>query len=113
LPDQLSKEIRIKTRVIKKLPISISETAIDKINQIKMEKKIGKEYYLRLGVKSAGCGVGSYVIGFDHKNEKDELFEIDNLQIIIEKIQVMYLAGKIVDFGESEGRLGFIFRETS
>ena len=95
----------------KKLPISITEKAIAKIDQIKKEKKISDAYFLRIGVKSAGCGVGSYVIGFDHRNEKDETFEIDQLQIIIEKIQVMHLAGKSIDYGKSDGQLGFIFRE--
>ena len=93
----------------KKLPIVISEQAINKIQEIRSEKKIADDYLLRIGVKAAGCGIGSYIIGFDHYNEKDEIFELGPIRIVIEKIQLMHLAGKKVDYGESEGEKGFIF----
>jgi len=99
--------------VKKKLPITISENALSKILEIKAKKEIADKYYLRLGIKSAGCGVASYIIGFDHLNEKDEVFELGELKIIIEKIQLMYLAGKSIDFGEADGETGFIFRENN
>ena len=31
--------------------------------------------------------------------------------VIIEKIQVMYLAGKKVDYDEVDGEIGFVFRD--
>ena len=94
----------------KKLPITITDHALRKILEIKSDKKIADDYFLRLGVKSAGCGIGSFIIGFDYPGEKDEIFELDQLKIIIEKVQVMHLAGKSIDYGESDGELGFIFR---
>jgi len=98
-------------QVKKKSPIAITDTAYKKIQEIKAQKQIAEEYFLRVGVKSAGCGIASYIIGFDHANEKDEVFELENLKIIIEKMQVMYLAGKSVDYGEANGEIGFIFRD--
>ena len=95
----------------KKAPVSITPKAVEKIREIRSAKQIAEDYLLRLGVKSAGCGVASYIIGFDHSNEKDEVFEIDSLKIAIEKIQVMHLAGKSVDYGEADGETGFIFRD--
>ena len=97
----------------KKFPIRVTVAAHDKILEIRKNKKIDDSYHLRLGVKSAGCGIASYVIGFDHLDEKDEIFDLNDIRIIIEKIQLMYLAGKTVDYGESEGDIGFIFRENS
>ena len=94
----------------KKAPISITKIALEKIREIKSAKEIGDDYYLRLGVKSAGCGVASFVLGFDRKEAGDELFEWDGLELIIEKRQVMYLAGKQVDYGQSDGEVGFVFR---
>ena len=99
--------------VKKSLPISISKKAQEKIIEIKETKNISDDYCLRLGVKPAGCGIASYVIGFDHTNEKDEVFELNGLKLIIEKIQVMYLAGKSIDYGESGGETGFIFKENN
>lgn len=93
------------------LPITISTKATKQILSIKKHKQIADEYYLRLGVKSAGCGIASYIIGFDHVNEKDEIYEMGDFNIIIEKIQVMYLAGKSIDYGEADGATGFIFKD--
>ena len=95
----------------KNLPITISTKATKQILSIKKQKQIADDYYLRLGVKSAGCGIASYIIGFDHANEKDEIYEMGEFNIIIEKIQVMYLAGKSIDYGEADGAIGFIFKE--
>jgi iron-sulfur cluster assembly accessory protein len=99
--------------VKKKLPINITLAAYDKILEIRKNKKIDNSYLLRLGVKSAGCGIASYIIGFDHLDKKDEVFHLNDIRIIIEKVQLMHLAGKTVDYGESEGDIGFIFRESS
>jgi iron-sulfur cluster assembly accessory protein len=95
----------------KKLPISISENAIFKILEIRTNKRITQDYHLRLGVKSAGCGIASYVIGFDHANEKDVIYKLNEFTVIIEKIQVMHLAGKTIDYGDVDGETGFIFRD--
>jgi len=99
--------------VKKKLPINITLAAYDKILEIRKNKNIDNSYLLRLGVKSAGCGIAAYVIGFDHLDEKDEIFDLNDISIIIEKVQLMHLAGKTVDYGESEGDIGFIFRENN
>ena len=96
----------------KKLPLSIAENAISKILEIRKNKQITEDYHLRLGVKSAGCGVASYIIGFDHATEKDVIYELSEFSVIIEKIQVMHLAGKIIDYDEVDGETGFIFRES-
>lgn len=97
----------------KKAPVSISSEALQKVREIKAAKKIDDDYLLRIGVKPAGCGIASYVIGFDHANEKDEIFEVEDVKIIIEKIQVMHLAGKSVEYGEADGQTGFIFKDPS
>jgi len=97
---------------MKKLPLTITDAAYQKILKIKQQKSIDDDYCLRLGVKSAGCGIASYMIGFDHKTEKDEFYRLEDFAVIIEKIQVMHLAGKKVDFDKVDGENGFVFRET-
>ncbi|NJN24733.1 MAG: iron-sulfur cluster assembly accessory protein [Cyclobacteriaceae bacterium] len=83
-----------------------------KIRQIREKKQIDTKYALRLGIKPAGCGVASYLIGFDTIGLKDELFELEGLQIVVEKAQLMYVAGKTVDWvTDIDGEQGFVFRE--
>ena len=98
---------------MKKLPLTITSNAYNKILDIKQHKNIDDEYCLRLGVKSAGCGIASYVIGFDHQAEKDEIYQLEDITVVIEKIQVMHLAGKKVDFEEVDGEYGFVFKENN
>jgi iron-sulfur cluster assembly protein len=95
----------------KQLPLTITDLAYQKIVAIRNDKSISRDYALRLGVKSAGCGIASYVLGFDHQTGKDEKYELADFNVIIEKIQVMYLAGKKVDYDEVEGEIGFVFRD--
>jgi iron-sulfur cluster assembly protein len=110
LPHQLLNKKKINSGLVKKkLPIVISDQAVSKIEEIRKNKKISEDYFLRIGVKPAGCGIGSYIIGFDHRTEKDEVFELSTIKIIVEKIQLMHLAGKSIDYGESAGEIGFIF----
>ncbi len=52
----------------KKAPVSISASALEKISEIRAAKQIDDAYLLRVGVKPAGCGIASYVIGFDFAN---------------------------------------------
>ena len=98
---------------IKKLPLTITDVAYQKIIEIRKKKGIDEQYCLRLGVKSAGCGIASFVIGFDHKTDKDELYALQDFNVIIEKMQVLHLAGKKVDFDEIDGEKGFVFRENN
>ena len=96
-----------------KLPLTISDNAYQQILEIRKVKQIDAKYKLRLGVKSAGCGIASFVIGFDHASKKDKVYPLEDFDVIIEKIQVMYLAGKTVDFGEVDGEKGFVFRDAN
>jgi len=74
-----------------------------------MSKKIPAEYCLRIGVKGAGCAGVSYLLGFDKKKSTDQSFQIDGLEVIVEKKDYIHLMGLEVDYyKESDGK-GFIF----
>ena len=94
----------------KRPPLFITKKATEKILEIKRQKEIDDSYYLRLGIKPSGCGIASHIIGFDHPNDKDEQYEYEGIKIIIEKMHLMYLAGKSVDYGVFDGETGFVFR---
>lgn len=111
MPDQIRLKIETVSEEKKKLPLSISDKAYNKIIEVRNHKNISDDYCLRLGVKSAGCGVASYIIGFDHRTEKDEQFQLPDFRVVVEKLQLMYLAGKIVDFDLIDGQEGFVFRD--
>jgi iron-sulfur cluster assembly protein len=91
-------------------PVSITPEAIKEIKNILKNKGIPADYGLRLGVKGGGCGV-SFKLGFDHEKEGDMTYVVDEIQILIQKKETMFLVGKKVSFyDEADGR-GFIFEQ--
>lgn len=90
------------------LPIEITARALVEVKNILENKGIPKDYGLRVGVKGAGCGVG-FKLGFDKKKDSDDEYFIDDIQVLIQKKEMMFLAGKKIEFyDEIDGR-GFVF----
>jgi len=90
-------------------PITITEGALKEVRLLVYEKEIPADHSLRIGVKGGGCSGMSYVLGFDIKQDGDDIFEQDGIKIIINKAQAMYLAGMEVDFMNGLKNRGFVF----
>ncbi len=95
--------------VDKKAPIVLTEGAINEVKALMMEKNIPAGYGLRIGVKGGGCAGFSYLLGFDNAQDKDNVYTIDNFQLIIEKAHELYLAGTELDFMTGLDNRGFVF----
>ena len=78
-------------------PISLTESAVNEIRNIISEKQIPADYGLRVGVKGGGCSGMSYILGFDLQKENDNVYQVGDIQIIMEKSHGMYLAGMEID----------------
>ncbi|MEL6922408.1 MAG: iron-sulfur cluster assembly accessory protein, partial [Bacteroidota bacterium] len=62
-----------------------------------------------VGVKGGGCSGFSYVLGFDVKKEKDEVYEINGMTVFMEKAHAIYLIGIEIDWMEGLQNRGFTF----
>ncbi|MGB3180514.1 MAG: iron-sulfur cluster assembly accessory protein [Cyclobacteriaceae bacterium] len=91
------------------VPVSITSKAAVEVKNILEKKNIPTGYGLRIGVRGAGCGGMSYVLGFDKKKDEDEHYTIEDIPVYVEKKHVMYLAGLVVDFYEGADARGFMF----
>ncbi len=70
----------------------------------------GKGIGLRLGVKTTGCSGMAYVLEFvDVLNDEDEIFEQDNVKIVIDPKSLVYLDGTELDFVKEGLNEGFQF----
>lgn len=93
-------------------PVTISPRAAEEILKIIKTKNIPVGYGLRVGIKGAGCGGVSMLIGFDKKKDTDLCYEIGEIPVFVDKKHTMYVIGKEVDFYESEDTRGFMFVDT-
>ena len=95
--------------VITKSPVQISESALKQLHRIKEEQNLNDEHGLRIGVKGGGCSGFTYVLGFDLPKEKDQIFELGGLKILMEKSHGIYLLGMEIGWHEGLNNRGFTF----
>ena len=93
----------------KLIPMQITETALAQLKKIKAEAAIPDDHGLRIGVKGGGCSGFSYILGFDMKKEADEVFEIGEIKVFMEKAHGLYLLGMEIDWLDGLNNRGFVF----
>lgn len=66
--------------------------------------------FVRVGVKSGGCSGLSYELKFDsEKTETDQVFEDNDVKIIVDKKSYLYLIGTTLDYSGGLNGTGFVF----
>ncbi len=97
------------SETIAKSPILLTPGAIKQLKRIKTEQNIDDNHGLRIGVKGGGCSGFSYVLGFDHQKEKDEVYQIEGMKVLMEKSHGIYLLGMEIDWQDGLENRGFTF----
>lgn len=92
-------------------PVLFTESAIAELKNLLYEKDLenNPDMYLRIGVKGGGCSGLSYILGFDQKQDGDEMFEVEGIKAIMSKAHALYLLGMEVDYINGLNNRGFIF----
>ncbi|HEU5054202.1 MAG TPA: iron-sulfur cluster assembly accessory protein [Hanamia sp.] len=94
--------------IINKNPVTFTRSAAQELKRlINEENNSGK--FLRIGVKGGGCSGMSYVLGFEDKTEKDEVFEIDGISCIINPAHLIYLNNMEIIWEGGLNARGFTF----
>ena len=66
--------------------------------------------YVRVGVKSGGCSGLSYELKFDsEKIDGDQIFEDNDVRIVVDKKSYLYLIGTTLDYSGGLNGTGFVF----
>ena len=73
------------------------------------EDGFDQSQYLRVGVKGGGCSGLSYVLGFDKKQDDDQIYDIEGIPVIMKQAHGIYLYGIQVDYQGGLNARGFIF----
>jgi iron-sulfur cluster assembly protein len=92
-------------------PVKITDKAIDKIHKIIKAKRIPDYYGLRVGIQGGGCGrMSSNMLGFDTKKEHDIEYTVHDIRLLVDKRQVIFLAGITIEYFQDDREQGFIFQ---
>lgn len=90
-------------------PVTLSAGAVAELKRLMNEEGFDKSQLLRIGVKGGGCSGMTYVLGFDHKQENDDEFEIDGIHCIMTRSHEIYLMGMEIDYQSGLNSRGFTF----
>lgn len=90
------------------MAISMTASAADRVRSFLQNR--GKGVGLRVGVKTTGCSGLAYVLEFvDELNEDDQVFEYDDLKLIVDGKSLVYIDGTELDFVKEGLNEGFKF----
>ncbi len=95
------------------MSISVSDRAAERIKKIREEKQLPNEAKVRVGVVSGGCSGLTYDLDFDNRppdeSQKDQLFEDNGVELVIDMRSFLYLSGTQLDYTEGLNGEGFHF----
>ncbi len=95
-------------RDLESQPVCFTKGALEELIRLKKSLHV-EDQKLRVGVKGGGCSGLSYLLAFDQATDKDRLFEIQGLEVIMEPAHVMYVLGMEIDYQQGLDSRGFTF----
>lgn len=93
-------------------PVTLSKRAAEEVRKIMDTKSIPVDYGLRVGIRGSGCGGASLIIGFDKQKDSDISYEVEGINMLVDKKHTLYVIGKEVDFYDGADKRGFMFVDT-
>jgi iron-sulfur cluster assembly protein len=90
--------------------IKVTDKAKDRILDLKQDENKQSERHLRVSVTGGGCSGLMYNLSFDQEvSEADQVFEDNQVKILVDKKSLLYLLGTTLDFSDGLNGKGFQF----
>lgn len=90
-----------------KAAITLSDKAVGKIGELLASQPDSSEQALRVAVRGGGCSGFQYALAFDKAKEDDNVFEVDGVAVIVDKVSMQFVFGSEVDYVEGLQGAGF------
>jgi iron-sulfur cluster assembly protein len=88
----------------------VSETAKDKIQELKTAGEISEAHFIRVAVTSGGCSGLTYDMDFDTEDkEGDQIFEDNGVKIVTDLRSFLYVCNTTLEFSGGLDGKGFYF----
>ena len=93
-------------------PILMTEKAAAEVKRYMAQQEaegVKEKLYLRLAVRGGGCSGFKYGLDLDNdvKEDKDEVFDIHGVPVVVDRRSLMYLEGATVEYYDDLNRRGF------
>ncbi|MCS6929003.1 MAG: iron-sulfur cluster assembly accessory protein [Saprospiraceae bacterium] len=90
--------------------IFVSDSAKQKIAEIRAANGVSDDYFLRVSVVSGGCSGLSYKLDFDNElRPNDQVFEDNGVKVVTDLKSFLYLFNTTLDFSGGLNGKGFHF----
>ncbi len=87
-------------------PIRIAPDARQRILESLDSPQLHGQYGLRVGVRGGGCGA-AWLLGFDQPGPSDEVYNVEDVRVIIDRRHLLYVLGVEIGYGLDNGQAGF------
>lgn len=90
--------------------VIVTDAAVSEIEKIRLDGSLNANVRLRIRCVGGGCSGMNTKLDLDEvfDETKDEIFEVNNTKITIDKRSALYLDGAIIDFHDGLDKRGFI-----
>lgn len=90
-----------------KAAITLTGMAAEKIGELLAGQADSGEQALRVAVRGGGCSGFQYALAFDKPKEDDNVFEVDGVAVVVDKVSMQFVFGSEVDYVEGLQGAGF------
>ena len=87
--------------------ITLTARAAEKIGELLGAQADSEDQALRVAVRGGGCSGFQYALAFDRVKEDDNVFEVDGVSVIVDKVSMQFVFGSEVDYLEGLQGAGF------
>lgn len=88
----------------------VADSAKERIDMLRSEEKIGKDYFIRVSVTSGGCSGLTYQMDFDNESQpNDQIFEDKGVKVVTDLKSFLYLCNTTLEFSGGLDGKGFYF----
>jgi iron-sulfur cluster assembly protein len=87
--------------------ITLTDKAAAKIGELLGGQAEVDQQALRVAVRGGGCSGFQYALAFDKAKEDDNVFEVDGVSVVVDKVSMQFVFGSEVDYVEGLQGAGF------
>lgn len=89
--------------------VNITDSAFNRVKDIKLEDSIPDNTSLRVFVQGGGCSGMEYGFTFDEQiNNDDFTFEQNDVKVLVDAMSMQYLGGAVIDFKDDINGARFV-----